>query len=248
MLDLFSRIVFIFIVYSFGGWVMETIKVSIAEKRFVNRGFLFGPYCPIYGFGALTLYLLLDGLTNRPIIYFMAAFFIAAVLEYVTNYVQEKKYHARWWDYSNKPFNVNGRICLENLIYFAGFGTLIMCTFNKYVIELFYLIPEYLRLVICASLLSVIIFDNIISKILIKEIKCDIAEIKGDNTKEINEKLDELLKQKSILKRRLFKAYPGLRLAKLGELVKKTEKNFEERIKELEEKIEELENKDSKDN
>jgi len=106
----------LFFIYAILGWIIETTLVSIEKKKFVNRGFLIGPYCPIYGFGGLAITILLKNYTKDPIVLFLMAVIICACLEYFTSYIMEKLFKARWWDYSKKKYNINGRICLETII------------------------------------------------------------------------------------------------------------------------------------
>lgn len=110
--------------YSFCGWIYETILVSLQEHRFVNRGFLNGPLCPIYGAGSVLAILLLTPLHN-PVMMFVIGAIGACALEYVTSWVMEKIFHARWWDYSNFRFNLNGRVCLLGAVIF-GIGSLLI--------------------------------------------------------------------------------------------------------------------------
>ncbi|HHY52695.1 MAG TPA: putative ABC transporter permease, partial [Clostridiales bacterium] len=98
-----------FVFYSILGWVYETILCSTLEKRFINRGFLNGPYCPIYGFGALIVIVTLRSVENVVLLFLMAAV-LTSTLEYITSWGMEKLFHARWWDYSHKKWNINGRV------------------------------------------------------------------------------------------------------------------------------------------
>ena len=107
-----------FIIYSFFGWLWESIITSIPQKRFVNRGFLNGPYCPIYGCGAL-LFIFVTNPIKDPVLRFLAGGILACALEYITSWTLEKIFHARWWDYAPRRFNLNGRICLEGFILFG---------------------------------------------------------------------------------------------------------------------------------
>ena len=91
----------VFIFYSFLGWLMEVILTYSSDKKFVNRGFLIGPYCPIYGWGVLLIMFILKRYLDRPIGLFCMAVIICSVLEYLTSYLMEKLFKARWWDYSN---------------------------------------------------------------------------------------------------------------------------------------------------
>ena len=95
-----------FLLYSCVGWVYESVLVSVLERRWVNRGFLNGPICPIYGAGAVLGILLLSGLRDHPVIIFLISALGASVLEFVTSWAMEKIFHARWWDYSDYRFNI----------------------------------------------------------------------------------------------------------------------------------------------
>ena len=119
-----------FFIYSFCGWTMETILCSFNERPFVNRGFLNGPICPIYGCGVLLMLILLipvrDGVDNLflalPVV-FLAGAALASAVEYFTSWAMEKLFHARWWDYSQYRFNLNGRICLHISLAWGGLAT-----------------------------------------------------------------------------------------------------------------------------
>ena len=99
-----------FVIYSFIGWAYESALFTIHDKRFVNRGFLNGPLCPVYGFGALLLLLILDHRTDSLVILFFAAVALTTTLEYITAIILENVFHAKWWDYSMFPMNFKGRI------------------------------------------------------------------------------------------------------------------------------------------
>ena len=114
------RVAFIlFMFYSIFGWVLEVLGKLIECKRFINRGFLIGPYCPIYGVGAILITALLGKYQDDIIALFIMAIVLCGTLEYLTSYVMEKVFHARWWDYSQRKFNINGRVCLYTIIPFA---------------------------------------------------------------------------------------------------------------------------------
>ena len=120
--------------FSFLGWVYECTYCTINTKRWQNRGFLFGPVCPIYGFGVALVLLLADAVPaptaggDGSLAWwqvFLGASLASAVLEYVTSYVMERLFHARWWDYSNVPLNLNGRTCLPFALCFGAVGTVL---------------------------------------------------------------------------------------------------------------------------
>ena len=120
----------LFIIYSFMGWLMEVIVVSIAKHKLSSRGFLIGPVCPIYGYGVVLVSLLLQKYQNDIVILFFMSVIICGILEYFTSFFMEKIFKARWWDYSKKKFNINGRICLENLIWFGIACCIVIYIFN----------------------------------------------------------------------------------------------------------------------
>lgn len=113
--DLYN-IIHCFFIYSFFGWVMETCYVAILDKKFINRGFVNGPVCTIYGFGALTVYFILKPFENNILILFIMGIIVPSILEYFTGWLMEVIFKTTWWDYSNYRFNIKGRICLFNSI------------------------------------------------------------------------------------------------------------------------------------
>ncbi len=120
------------IIYSFFGWVYESLWSSFNERQWVNRGFLSGPVIPIYGFGAVSFVLLLSDI-NNPVYIFILGMVIASILEYFTSWAMEKLFHARWWDYKHYPFNLNGRICLYGALLFGFFAVIIIKVVQPYV-------------------------------------------------------------------------------------------------------------------
>lgn len=141
----------------------------------------------------------------------------------------EKKYHARWWDYSNKKFNINGRICLETLIPFGILGVAIMYGTNPILFKLYNQIPQLVINILTVILFIGFIVDNIISSNIISSINVEENKLIKDNTEEITEKIKQVLRQKSWLHRRLINAYPGLKDIKVK--IKKVEQKIDERRK-----------------
>ena len=115
------QMVIIFALISFGGWVYETIYCSVVEGEFTKRGFLFGPTCPIYGIGALAVWLVLGQISN-PFIVFIIGGFLATVIEYSTGLFLERRFKKKWWDYSMFKFNLHGRICPQASAVFGAFS------------------------------------------------------------------------------------------------------------------------------
>lgn len=219
----------LFISYAFLGWCMEVTCKLIQYKKFINRGFLIGPYCPIYGWGALTITILLKRYMEDPLVLFVMSTLICSIIEYLTSYFMEKKYHARWWDYSNRKFNINGRICLETLVPFGILGVAIMYGTNPILFKLYNQIPQLVINILTVILFIGFIVDNIISSNIISSINIEGNKLIKDNTEEITEKIKQILRQKSWLHRRLINAYPGLKDIKVK--IKKVEQKIDERRK-----------------
>ena len=114
-----SSLFLCFLVYSFIGWVWEGLVSLVMRHKIVNRGFLNGPYCPIYGTGALLFVLINHFFDGNLAVLFLLGGLVACILEYLTSWVMELIFHARWWDYSDKKFNINGRVCLTGFVIFG---------------------------------------------------------------------------------------------------------------------------------
>lgn len=171
-----------FVFYSILGWVYETILCSTLEKRFINRGFLNGPYCPIYGFGALIVILTLRSVENVVLLFLMAAV-LTSTLEYITSWGMEKLFHARWWDYSHKKWNINGRVCLLGAVAFGVLSLLIMKVVHPFVFLYTQKVPEKVlrygsfalfALLLSDSLYTILSFLNFDQKL--KEFSAELAE------------------------------------------------------------------------
>ncbi|MCX8132204.1 MAG: putative ABC transporter permease [Clostridia bacterium] len=112
----FYKLIIYFLVYSFVGWCIEVIYVSLSEGRLVNRGFLTGPFCCVYGFGALSVIMLLRRCKHNIFLLFSCAAISTTLVEYVSAYIMEKAFNQILWNYSNEPFNIAGRVCLRNAL------------------------------------------------------------------------------------------------------------------------------------
>ena len=125
-----------FILYSFMGWVVESIYMSFCNHKITNRGFAKGPFCPIYGFGALTVFFVLRPYSDNSILLFFLGSFLATTLEFLTALVMKHIFGEIWWDYHEKPFNYRGIICLESSIAW-GFYTLFLFMFLQNIVAAF---------------------------------------------------------------------------------------------------------------
>ncbi len=205
----------LFLLYSFVGWIIEVIYTFIIERKFVNRGFLIGPLVPIWGFGAVLIMLILrsdDSLFNLAI----SSAFIGSFLEYVVNYVMEKIFKVRWWDYSKLPFNINGRVWLGSSLFFGLGGILVVKVFNPIIFNLFSMINETVFSVVVIILILIVLTDFCVSFNIINKLKISALSMKKDYTEEISKKVRAVLMEKSLWFRRLLKAFPNIKVSFKG--------------------------------
>lgn len=114
------KYIILFFFYSAAGWIVESTYCSIGEKRFINRGFLTGPMCPIYGTGALVMTVFLyNPFYDKPLFVFLLGMLLCDIVEYITSFLMELLFHARWWDYTYEFLNIKGRICLKHTLYWG---------------------------------------------------------------------------------------------------------------------------------
>ncbi len=155
----FYELVWIFIIYAFLGWCTEVSYAALDRGIFVNRGFLNGPYCPIYGFGVVIVVTILTPLQDNLLLLFFGSFLLTSVLEYITGFLLEKVFHDRWWDYSNKPFNIHGYVCLKFSIYWGLACTFIMKVIHPIIYRGITWIPHTLGVVLLVIFMTVFIVD-----------------------------------------------------------------------------------------
>ncbi len=204
----------LFICYSFIGWLIEVVFGYFANGKLINRGFLIGPYCPIYGFGGLIATLALTNYKDSVFVLFVTSMFLFAILEYFTSYLMEKLFKARWWDYSHYRFNINGRICLETLVPFGLLGCFAIYVVNPGLEFLFSLTNYNVLKIVAIILFLLLILDLILSLKIISSFKnTAFSFLKKDNTEEITKKVKEVLLTKSFWTKRLIQSFPKAKAA-----------------------------------
>lgn len=149
-------------IYSFIGWVYESTICSIGHRKLINRGFLNGPYCPIYGTGAVLVLLVLGKIQN-PVLLFFAGAVLTCSLEYLTSWGMEKLFHARWWDYSKRKFNIGGRVCLIGAVVFGAFSVVLVLFLHPWVKSLTDRLTDTALSWVCAILLMGVVSDLIVT-------------------------------------------------------------------------------------
>lgn len=189
------------IIYSFAGWVLESVCKTIEQKKAVNSGFLNGPFCPIYGFGAIIMIVCLSFLKDNPILLFIVAFFVLSIWEYIVGLLLEKIFKTKYWDYSHLKFNIKGRICLKNSIYWGLLGLIFICYIHPFIEEYIKLIPINILLYVNIIIGIAILVDLIFSIIAITNFETMVRKINelGDSIKEKVKEL-KLLNEKNKLK------------------------------------------------
>ena len=207
----FLEIYLMFWIFSIFGWIMEIIVCSIDEKKLVNRGFLLGPYCPIYGFGGISM-LILYPYRSEPMVCFILALVICSVIEYVTGYLMEKIFKVRFWDYSKESFNLNGRVCLRNAIAFGFLGMLSTSYIYPVMFNFLKKMNDTLLIILCSLVFIITTVDIIVSCKVMNKIKKkiikNISEWKNkDATSDIKNLIKDSLINNNYLERRLSRAY-----------------------------------------
>ncbi|MFV0465789.1 MAG: putative ABC transporter permease [Lachnospiraceae bacterium] len=181
------EVLWIIIFYSIMGWIVEVLYVSLPKGRFVNRGFLNGPYCPVYGFGVLFVVILLEPFGTHLILLFTGAVVITSAIEYITGFLLEKIFHDRWWDYSNQPFNISGYICLKNSLYWGIGCVIVIKGINPLFIEFINWIPQIMGAVILVIFMIAILSDMVVTVNVVTKLNRRLVHLE-----EITSKLKDL--------------------------------------------------------
>lgn len=208
-----------FWLFSIMGWILEELVFLIEDHKVVNRGFLIGPYCPIYGLGA-TIMLIFLPYKDNMLVCFSLSMISCTVIEYIASYIMEKIFGVRWWDYSNDSFNINGRVCLRNAIAFGILGIILTGYLGPFVLKLLDGLND--NAIICISIIVFIItlIDIICSINILGNIKNLLGNIKKhrnfDATQDIKEIMKDKLLNDNILIKRIIDTYHFIEKGKNG--------------------------------
>ena len=218
MLDITCYIFLLFICYSFFGYIVEIINCSITEKKIVlNRGFFLGPYLPIYGVSCLLMGSFIIRYKSDLITVFVMSAFVCTTVEYITSYVLEKIFKARWWDYSDFRFNIEGRVCLFNAFLFGIGGVLFTYIINPVVLSIIGKIPIIPLRIISVVLMIIFISDIFITINTLYQVKISSLKFKScDVTAELTKLIREELTKKRDIKtnffvRHMLNAFPWIK-------------------------------------
>jgi uncharacterized membrane protein len=208
-MELVIKYILLFFIYAFIGWCIEVVAKIIDDRKFVNRGFLIGPILPIYGIGVL-LILLVTKQSDNFVIVFLKAIGVCSILEYFTSWIMEVFFKTRWWDYSRRKFNINGRICINTMLPFGILGLLVVYVLNPFFTYIIDHSPYVLNVIITGIFVFFILLDFIITLKVLFKIKKKIRTSAKDNTAKIRTKISKWLEGNSYVYRRLKKSFPDL--------------------------------------
>ena len=199
-----------FFLYSIIGWLCEVIYCSIPARHFINRGFLHGPYCPIYGFGALIVIYLLLPFQGHFWLIFLLGMISTTILEYITHYGMEKLFHATWWDYSDRKWNINGRVCFLNSVLFGLLSLALMYLIHPFVADILGHIPgramPFLATA-CMILLAVDITSSCHAAYDLKHRLENLKRLSQEQKQELAEKWEEKWQQQKAKQQILHQQY-----------------------------------------
>ena len=201
-----------FIFYSFIGYVIEVSFVSINEKKLnFSRGYLIGPVIPIFGVGAILMYLLLHKYENDLLALYILSTFICTTLEYVTSFLLEKIFRMRWWDYSDEKLNLNGRVCVKHALEFGLGGVVILKYIQPRLASFLYSLNDTTIYIIAGILFGFFLIDFIISTHIIMQLRLNIHKlVNKDVTHTIKKEVRRRLSGASILTKRFLHAFPDI--------------------------------------
>lgn len=242
-----------FVFYSMFGWLWEVSLYLIDDRKFVNRGFLNGPYCPVYGFGALLILMVLGNVEDPVALFFLSAIFTCS-LEYLTSWGMEKIFRARWWDYSERPLNINGRVCMIGAIAFGSLSVLMLKIVHPTVLRQMERFSET-ELSATATVLFTLMSADLIYTVtkfsafekklrdLNEKLNARVDAVREqkqavvDRIQEsavytkLSDSYEEFLKDLNAQERRILKAFPKLRSLKYDSVLKKIRERLAERLR-----------------
>lgn len=218
-------LIFYFIFYSFVGWLLECVYGTIKRKKNVNPGFLYGPFCPIYGFGAVLLIVVTSNFLDNLLLLFIFSTVIISILEYLTGFVLETLVHSIWWDYSNQPFNLKGRICLVFSLFWGVLSVIFLKLVHPHIVTIFKYFDNSFGRIIIYAIAFYVCFDFILTLIHVSKLVERLKQFNvlyedflakledaGENIEKVKE--DIMLRNDAILKKikdefpSVFTAFP----------------------------------------
>lgn len=219
------QLLWIFFVYSFIGWCGEAAMAAVHRRKFVNRGFVSGPICPVYGAGAAAVAVFLPELKDQLFFLFLGGMIVTTFVEYLTGRILELIFHRKWWDYSDQRFNLDGYVCLKNSVVWGICSVLMICFFDPLLCRLLVLIPRLAGDILLWILGVLLVIDAVGSGVAVLGLKKKQSRI-TQITEELH-KTSKLLENAltTRIQKRMVKAFPNIEGTE-GVRVKAKEERF----------------------
>lgn len=232
-----------FTAYAFIGWCLESVYAAYLSKKFINRGFLNGPFCPVYGFGAVLLIIALYPLRQNPFLLFICSIILTSVLEYITGFILEKAFNSTWWSYSNRRFNIKGRICLQFSLLWGAASVILVYILHPNIYRLIAAIPRDVGNTAAYFILAYLLTDTTVAVLSaadlharvgqlhnvsielkfklehIREVTSGRAEDMETKLQELRARYEYLLHKRVFGHSRLLTAFPALKSKKFGNIM-----------------------------
>lgn len=234
----FYEVVWIFLIYAMIGWCAEVSYAALDTGRFVNRGFLNGPYCPIYGCGILLVIVVLTPLKHNLLILYFGSVLLTSVIEFITGFLLEKVFHNKWWDYSDKPFNIKGYICLKFSLMWGFACTFIVLILHPIIYGVIKFIPFIVGIVILSIVVVLFFIDCGVTVATIMNLNQrlrkmnDIAEKIHKISDELGENIYENVTE-ALEKKEKFEEEYGEQILKITEKKEEITGNITEKTQEV---------------
>lgn len=218
------QLAFFFFIYSFAGWCIEVCCAAIQKRKFVNRGFVNSPFCPIYGSGAVLFAVFLPELREDPFFLFLAGAILASILEFSTGALLEKLFHRKWWDYSNIKWNYEGYVCLPFSLIWGACAVVLNMFLDPLLVKLLGILPKFLMVIIMIALTVILVLDAVGTTLAIRGLQkkqSQLAEF-TEGVSQVSKLLENAITRR--IQKRMDRAFPALELPKLQKQKRAKEK------------------------
>lgn len=206
----FYQLCWFYFIYSFIGWCGEVCAAAVKKKKFINRGFVSGPFCPIYGAGAAAFAVFLPELTENPFFLFLGGVILASFIEFTTGALLEKLFHKKWWDYSKMRFNFEGYICARYSLLWGGFALFLVYLVNPVLVLLLGMIPYLAGVIVLWALAVFLVLDTVGTSLAIRGMQKRMEQLSQltEGIGQVSRILENAITQKIV--KRMEKAFPAI--------------------------------------
>ncbi len=224
MVFTFYEVCWFFFLYSFMGWCGEVCLAAVYKRKFINRGFVSSPFCPIYGTGAVAFTVFLPELKGNLFFLFLGGVILASFIEFVTGALLEKVFHRKWWDYSDIRFNFEGYICLRYSALWGVFAVLLIYFVNPFLASLLSLFPHFLGVILLWGLIVLLVMDTVGTALAVLGMQKRMGQLSQwtEGMVQLSGILENAITRR--VARRMEKAFPALDVGSLGQQARGGEK------------------------